>query len=83
MQLDEGIGVSVFHDGFFLRGSTDIFGELGHTVYDEEGEICKCGNRGCLETIAGVEAIVRKVQDNMDRTYFHTRPAARASPWRT
>jgi len=50
----------VFHDGFFLRGSTDIFGELGHTVYDEEGEICKCGNRGCLETIAGAEAIVRR-----------------------
>jgi predicted NBD/HSP70 family sugar kinase len=73
VQLDAGIGVSVFHDGFFLRGSTDIFGELGHTVYNEEGDICKCGNRGCLETIAGVEAIVRKVQDNVDRTYFHTR----------
>jgi len=72
VQLDAGIGVSVFHDGFFLRGSTDIFGELGHTVYDEQGEICKCGNRGCLETIAGVEAIIRKVQDNVDRTYFHT-----------
>lgn len=72
VQLDAGIGLSVFHDGFFLRGSTDIFGELGHTVYNEEGEICKCGNRGCLETVAGVEAIIRKVQDNVDRTYFHT-----------
>ena len=62
----------MYHDGFFLRGSTDIFGELGHTVYDEEGEICKCGNRGCLETVAGAEAIVRKVQENVDRTYFRT-----------
>jgi predicted NBD/HSP70 family sugar kinase len=76
VQLDAGIGLSVFHNGFFLRGSTDIFGELGHTVYNEEGEICKCGNRGCLETIAGVEAIVRKVQDNVDRTYFRTSAGA-------
>ncbi|OHD75557.1 MAG: hypothetical protein A2V99_11045 [Spirochaetes bacterium RBG_16_67_19] len=76
VQLDEGIGVSVFHDGFFVRGSTDIFGELGHTVYKEEGEICKCGNRGCLETIAGVDAVIRKVKANMDRTYFHTRGAS-------
>jgi predicted NBD/HSP70 family sugar kinase len=76
VQLDEGIGASVFHDGFFLRGSTDIFGELGHTVYKEEGEICKCGNRGCLETIAGVDAVIRKVKANVDRTYFHTRGAS-------
>jgi len=75
VQLDEGIGVSVFHDGFFLRGSTDIFGELGHTVYSEDGEICKCGNRGCLETIAGADAVVRKVKANVDRTYFHARGA--------
>mgnify|MGYP001106439457 CR=1 FL=1 len=45
---------------------------MGHTVYDEDGEICKCGNRGCLETVAGAEAIVQKVKDNVDKgTYFH------------
>jgi predicted NBD/HSP70 family sugar kinase len=71
VQLDDGIGLSVFHQGSFLRGTTDIFGELGHTVYNEDGEICKCGNRGCLETIAGLEAVTRKVQDNADRSYFH------------
>jgi predicted NBD/HSP70 family sugar kinase len=71
VQLDEGIGLSVYHQGSFLRGTTDIFGELGHTVYNEDGEICKCGNRGCLETIAGLGAVTRKVQDNVDRSYFH------------
>jgi predicted NBD/HSP70 family sugar kinase len=73
VQLDDGIGLSVYHEGGFLRGTTDIFGELGHTVYKEDGEICKCGNRGCLETIAGLEAVTRKVQDNVDRSYFHVR----------
>jgi predicted NBD/HSP70 family sugar kinase len=70
VQLDEGIGLSVYHEGGFLRGTTDIFGELGHTVYNEDGEICKCGNRGCLETIAGLDAVTRKVRDNVDRSYF-------------
>ena len=71
VQLDEGIGVSVFKDRKYLKGTTDIFGELGHVVYREDGEICKCGNRGCLETIAGIEAIIKKVKENADKgAYF-------------
>jgi transcriptional regulator of PTS gene len=60
VQLDEGIGLSVFRDGDCLTGSTDIFGEIGHTIYHPDGDICKCGNRGCLETIAGISSIERK-----------------------
>ena len=71
VQLDEGIGVSVFKDQKYLKGTTDIFGELGHVVYREDGEICKCGNRGCLETVAGIEAIIKKVKENADKgAYF-------------
>jgi predicted NBD/HSP70 family sugar kinase len=71
VQLDEGIGVSVFKDQRYLKGTTDIFGELGHVVYREDGEICKCGNRGCLETIAGIEAVIKKVKENADKgAYF-------------
>jgi len=73
VQLDEGIGVSVFKDAKYLKGTTDIFGELGHVVYREDGEICKCGNRGCLETIAGIEAIIKKVRENAKKgAYFRT-----------
>lgn len=72
-QLEEGIGLSVFKNCNFLKGSTDIFGELGHIVYREDGEICRCGNRGCLETIAGIEAIIKKVQENVEKgAYFKT-----------
>ena len=73
VQLDEGIGISVFKDQKYLKGTTDIFGELGHVVYKEDGDICKCGNRGCLETIAGIEAIIKKVKDNAEKgAYFRT-----------
>ncbi len=60
VQLDQGVGLSVFKDGHYLSGTTDIFGEIGHTIYKEDGEICKCGNRGCLETVAGVSNIEKK-----------------------
>jgi predicted NBD/HSP70 family sugar kinase len=70
VQLDQGIGLSVFKNGTYLTGSTDIFGELGHTVYREDGEICKCGNRGCLETFAGAGAIVKKVEENIGRGLY-------------
>ena len=73
VQLDEGIGISVYKDNKYLKGSTDIFGELGHVVYKEDGDICKCGNRGCLETIAGIEAIIKKVKENAEKgAYFRT-----------
>ncbi|MBN2551232.1 MAG: ROK family transcriptional regulator [Spirochaetales bacterium] len=76
VQLDEGIGISVYKDNKYLKGSTDIFGELGHVVYKEDGDICKCGNRGCLETIAGIEAIIKKVKENAEKgAYFRTEGA--------
>jgi predicted NBD/HSP70 family sugar kinase len=67
VELDEGIGLSVFMNHTYLKGSTDIFGEVGHTVYREDGEICKCGNRGCLETVAGVDAIINKIEENIEK----------------
>jgi predicted NBD/HSP70 family sugar kinase len=77
VQLDKGIGLSVFRDGTFQTGSTGIFGEMGHTVCREGGDICKCGNRGCLETFAGTSAIVRKVRENIGNDpYFQTRDSS-------
>ena len=32
-------------------------GEIGHVVVDPQGPICRCGNRGCLETLASSQAL--------------------------
>jgi predicted NBD/HSP70 family sugar kinase len=79
LQLDQGIGLAVFRNGMYLKGSTDIFGEIGHTVYREDGEICKCGNRGCLETFAGVGAIIQKVTENITKGLYFKVPDGQAS----
>jgi predicted NBD/HSP70 family sugar kinase len=53
-----GIGGALVIDGRLYRGTGGTAGELGHTLYRENGEVCRCGNRGCLETVAGTVAVV-------------------------
>lgn len=53
-----GIGAGLVIEGRLLRGASGTAGEIGHTTLDEEGALCYCGNRGCLETVASGPAIV-------------------------
>ncbi len=48
IDLENGIGASQFYNG---QLNTSTLGELGHTTVDQNGEICFCGNRGCLEAM--------------------------------
>lgn len=58
--LDEGIGFSWAADGSLYYGPVGISGEIGHCVVEENGHLCGCGNRGCLETLASTEAIMQR-----------------------
>jgi glucokinase len=52
-------GVIVSH-GVALRGTTALAGEIGHVPVYPDGEVCACGQRGCLETYASGAAIARR-----------------------
>ncbi|WP_055553770.1 ROK family transcriptional regulator [Streptomyces sp. NBRC 110028] len=54
-----GIGAAVVLDGRLLRGTHGFAGELGHVPVRPEGPACACGGRGCLESYAGEEAVLR------------------------
>lgn len=57
-----GIGGAVIVDGAIFPGSDGFAGEIGHIpVRPFDGERCRCGGRGCLETLAGQEAIARRI----------------------
>ena len=58
IDVGEGIGAGIIVNGRLYRGASGSAGELGHTVILEEGPVCRCGNLGCLEAIAGGLAIV-------------------------
>lgn len=60
--LGTGIGVSVMVKGALYHGHNRLAGEFGHTVIQSDGPLCKCGNRGCLESLASMTAIVEQVK---------------------
>jgi predicted NBD/HSP70 family sugar kinase len=53
-----GIGAGIVVGGRLFRGSHGFAGEIGHIVVDPNGSACSCGGRGCLERVAGQEAIL-------------------------
>ena len=58
LMLSSGIGGGLVLGGSLFSGHSGLTGELGHIVVDPGGERCRCGNRGCLETVAGAEQIL-------------------------
>jgi glucokinase-like ROK family protein len=58
VKIGAGIGGGLVMSGQVYRGSRGSAGEIGHVTLDENGPLCDCGNRGCLETLASAPAIV-------------------------
>jgi predicted NBD/HSP70 family sugar kinase len=53
-----GIGMGLIINGKLYNGSTGFAGELSHTKFVDDGELCICGKRGCLETIGSMHVLV-------------------------
>ena len=54
LKIESGVGAGLIVDGRVARGGTGMGGEIGHLSIDEDGRLCRCGGRGCLETRASV-----------------------------
>ena len=62
VRVGQDVGVGLILDGRLYFGDGFGAGELGHLVLEEGGELCRCGNRGCLETLVSRDAIRRQAQ---------------------
>ncbi|WP_172895825.1 ROK family transcriptional regulator [Brachybacterium vulturis] len=60
LRLSTGIGGAVLGAGTALRGAHQLAGEIGHLIADETATArdCRCGRRGCLETVASEGAVI-------------------------
>ncbi len=56
-----GIGCGLIVDGALVHGASGMAGELGHVTVEPDGHECRCGKRGCLETVASDESILHAV----------------------
>jgi predicted NBD/HSP70 family sugar kinase len=57
LDVSAGVGLGVMTGGRLLAGHRGLAGEVGHITVVEDGRPCGCGNRGCLETVAGDAAL--------------------------
>ncbi len=58
VMVSSGIGSGLILGGRLHRGSTGFAGELGHVFVVDKGAVCRCGSRGCLETVASTDALL-------------------------
>lgn len=57
VSLGDGIGCAHFIDGRLYRGNHGGAGEIAHCTIEPGGSPCRCGKRGCLDTVASMKAI--------------------------
>jgi predicted NBD/HSP70 family sugar kinase len=62
VNVKHGIGAGILVNGRLFQGDGGGAGEIGHVVVQADGLPCRCGRRGCLETVASAQAAVRRVQ---------------------
>lgn len=64
--LGTGLGAGIIINGDIYNGARGSAGELGHvTVQFDNGYLCNCGKKGCIETIASATGIVRMVEEDL------------------
>ncbi len=61
IKASHGIGAGMVIDGQTYKGATGIAGEIGHTHLAGRTELCRCGNRGCLEAVVSVQSLLAQV----------------------
>jgi predicted NBD/HSP70 family sugar kinase len=62
VKFGTGISAGLIADGRILRGAGGAAGDIGHIVVEpDSGEMCRCGNVGCLDAVAGGWAISRRM----------------------
>lgn len=68
LTLGTGVGSGIINDGNIVHGSTDFAGEIGHTIIVPDGNLCPCGQRGCLETYGSATATARRATAELQRS---------------
>jgi predicted NBD/HSP70 family sugar kinase len=69
IMIGTGVGAAVVMDGRSYRGANSNAGEWGHTTLVYDGEVCRCGARGCLEAYVGADGIGRRLAAATNRAY--------------
>jgi glucokinase-like ROK family protein len=62
VHIGSGVGSGLVYEGKLILGTNNAAGEIGHITVLPNGPRCRCGNRGCLETVASANAITERIK---------------------
>ena len=71
--VGQGISCGMCINGSLCKGTRGFCGEIGHCSVNPHGELCSCGNRGCLELYVSTRAILERVRNDIatgEKTLF-------------
>src|SRR5712664_425383 len=74
------VGAGIVMGGKLLEGVSGAAGELGHTVVLQNGRLCSCGQRGCLEAYAGGQNLAARARDDLRIAMAAARAAGQRYP---
>lgn len=69
VSVHHGVGAGIILDGNILLGKKGNLGEIGHLQIDPLGELCHCGNFGCLETVVSNDKIRLQVMNLLSKGF--------------
>ncbi|MCK5734121.1 MAG: ROK family transcriptional regulator [Candidatus Latescibacteria bacterium] len=67
IDMDSGIGSAAVFNGRVYHGASNMEGEIGHIQSVPNGPKCRCGKRGCLETVASGSALIARVRRALEK----------------
>jgi predicted NBD/HSP70 family sugar kinase len=62
VKASHGLGAGLILRGELYLGANGLTGEIGHTVVEPDGALCRCGSRGCLETVVAIERVRERIR---------------------
>ena len=63
LTLGTGVGSGIVVNGQLVYGSDSFAGELGHVIVKENGRLCGCGRKGCLEAYCSATGVARSARE--------------------
>ncbi|MGZ8738537.1 MAG: ROK family protein [Nocardioides sp.] len=70
VKISSGVGAGIIIDNQLFHGSTGSAGEIGHLTLDDQGPLCRCGSRGCLEAYTSVGTVQAMMADQLPGADF-------------
>ncbi|MGC8972373.1 MAG: ROK family transcriptional regulator [bacterium] len=70
VRVGSGVSAGFVINGSIYRGSTGIVGEFGHTVVELDGNRCRCGGQGCLESYVSTQVLINKVLEGLKNRVY-------------